>query len=314
MTKKNNRWTSIMLIAALLVALAMYWRADAEPTSGPQDLVSPVRPPADSRRFVTEGVDSRPERTGIRPDTSRLFVGATNAANFFRELDASALAPGEKQQYRLLVALICDARSTKARDYIQNRDANKPVVLASRKLSSSFSYGYFNSFCNVPGIEMTAEAEAFKKVDPSDETLQALELVNLGESGETALASQRAQTLLSSSTSAAAVSRAMDYLVGAANAAPLGSDLPFPEATAQENFNAHRMAAARWSCEQRGGCGPGEFFSVLACQPLNNCRPGITADAAWRQGHRPGVIARAAEIHRRLAALHAKADEDRRRN
>jgi len=144
-----------------------------------------------------------------------------------------------------------------------------------------------------------------------DETLQAMELVNLAESGETALASRRGMDLLSNSTSAAAVSRAMDFL---GSAAPLGSDLPFPEATAQESFDAHRMAASRWICTQRGGCGPDEFFSVIACEARGNCRPGITADAAWRQGSRPGVVMRADEIYRRLAALHAKADKERRRN
>lgn len=307
MTKKISRWLGILLISALLVAFALIWRARGESTSEAPVVAALAPPSVDSQRLESLHAARTAARERIPADPSRVFGGANNAADVLRRIDASDLADGEKQEYRRLIAIVCDPISTSTRDYIQKRDANKRVSSARAKLSSSYAYTYFKQFCNVAGLRMDIETSALDALDPTDETLQALELIDLSESGETALASERALSLLTTSTSAPAVSRAMNHLVGVAGASPVGADLPFPEATLQENFDAHRIAAERWGCERHGGCGPDEFFSVIACQGSGNCRPAITADIAWRQRYRPGVLRRAAEIHRRLVALRVKA-------
>ncbi len=313
MRLKVRGWTWLALAVVLLVCL-LFLRHDPAPQLSADSEAKEVRLAPSQVAEHSAIPILQLSRRSVRDAEGKPFAGAVNAEQFLRKLDASALAAGEKQHYRVMVASICDPQTRKSMDYIQKRDANKAVVSATKKLSSNFAYGYYKSFCNVPGIEMWREASGYEKIDPSDETLQSLELITMEDASQKALASQRALDLMSNATSVEAVSRAMGYLVDVDQAAPLGSDLPFPEATAQENFDAHLIAVERWRCEQRGGCGPGEFFSVAACQGLSNCRPGITAAAAWREGYRRGVLARAEEIHRRLMALHAKSQASQRSN
>jgi len=231
-----------------------------------------------------------------------------SASQLVSRLEAMGEGDVQAMQYLRTAAQYCEGIAFKARVAQAGRQEGKPDQETGKNVAEVQSAAYLANFgkayCDRELPSFTALTGRIAASGSAGDLVQAEMLSEIAAKGDAALALGRAATLVDASESPDAVERAAQFLVlgSAAGGLPQARGVPVPASLAGESASAQMLAIKRLACTMRGGCGPDGFYSVLECESRRNCRPGISAEAVWRDSYSPEFLAYSDAVYQQLVA------------
>lgn len=294
----------VYVVALGLVALgvaAWIWGKPEMPAATLSPVASVV--PGDSApaaRVGDQGPDDRvqepaPTETKVvgRPlDEARTF--ASLAAN----LASSSVSAGQRLEYLRQAAILCEnVEQASAHREAMSQSDSQPM-----SESAMYARDYYKSFCS----DFSGSSDEFSSMGLDEggagDMGEALQLWEVGPTGE---ALPLAEDLVLSTEDPSALLAATAYV------GPRGlEEWEVQQPTVAERgmspvarTEARALAARLLACEYSGGCGPNGHLSVIECENVGLCRPGISAADVWRERHSPAVYSYAERLRDRLREL-----------
>jgi hypothetical protein len=311
---KSSAYKLAMSLAGAVVVSLLVWLGLSEWHSADrvetridrtEDSVASVS----ERRATVSADDSEYGRAKVAAGGT-LFRGVRSLTDLDKALAMAPVSEGQKLAYLRRSAEFCGEV-----EFQKNRDALRQVQeqVTSEKLASlKYVRAYAEGFCNrslPPGNELYDEIQ---NIPSDDEVMIAAALGMLYQEGDAALARKQAEGMLLHSRMPDALFYAAINRFGDARGVNTGwgniDRLPRPASVnANDLFQARLLAVKRLQCALSGGCGPNEFFSVVACNIHANCRPGITAEQAWQGAYSPALLAYSNAVYQELVRLRSAA-------
>lgn len=292
---------ALSVLAIVLVGCLWLWPAGLEPVPSVESAAigETGRAPDNNGKALPDRrrVHNKGEDTAL----ARPLDGAATFAALAARLTSTSVSAGQRLEYLRQAAILCEN--------VREASAGPRAATQSESqlpsASANFARDYYRSFCS----DFTGSSDGFSSMGLGEESAgdvgDALQLWEVGPSGE---AISLAEDLLLSTEDPSAMLAASAY-VGSRGLDEWEIEKPtaaersmLPGAKAE----ARALAARLLACESSGGCGPNGHLSVIECENVGLCRPGISAEQVWRERHSPAVYAYAEKLRDRLRELRAQ--------
>lgn len=274
--RRRLAWAALLLWC---VGAILYWSRDI---ARPESSFRPASVSSD--RGARPSKPSPSETSNLLADGKA--VAATSGLRGVRTLSELAKRARAASRFRgqALVELqralaFCETWAVQSRWWSKTERQQMQTLEGRRRVE--YRRHAMARFCDDPSLTSQAITERLATLEPEDPVAQSL-VLDFDNESVNPMDLAIAERLGRQWASPAALERASWYLAAQGEMLPAAAKVAAPVSirSLEDRLEAQHLAVLMVGCRVRGGCGPGEFNTLLWCM---GCAPGESLEQGWRR-------------------------------